>query len=159
MSMLEELVLENRLSKGHWRVLVYLWQRHLAGDAEVNLRSLGSTQSVQIHVDHLAHRGLVCESQNGHWQLTAHGRAAFGLPGGALPVQQQPDPRHPFIQLDREMQRLALAAWWDSGAGRDKAKTIADLWRQGSISTASKELLDLAERWAEKLPDLFKKGA
>lgn len=158
-TLLEELALEGRLGKGHWRVLVYLWRRHLAGDGAVSLRSLGfSTLSERQHADHLAHRGLLVEApEGGKYLLTAQARMAFGLPvDGALPATAVPDPRHAFLKRDHETQRLALAAWWDSGLRRDLAKQVGALWRDGKIGQAGREALDLAERWAAKLPCLFR---
>lgn len=158
-ALLEELALEGRLGKGHWRVLVYLWRRHLAGDGAVSLRSLGfSTMSERQHAEHLAHRGLLVESpEGGKYLLTAQARLAFGLPvDGALPAQASPTAAaHAFLQRDHETQRLALAAWWDSGLRRDLAKQVGALWRAGKIAQAGREALDLAERWAAKLPCLF----
>lgn len=161
-TLLEELALEGRLGKGHWRVLVYLWRRHLAGDGAVSLRSLGlSAISAAQHADHLAHRGLVVEApEGGHYLLTAQARMAFGLPvDGALPATAAPDNRHGFLRRDSETQRLALASWWDSGLRRDLAKQTAALWRQRELHKAGREALDLAERWAARLPSLFPESA
>ncbi|MCW8134711.1 MAG: hypothetical protein KIT75_03460 [Planctomycetota bacterium] len=160
-STLSDLAAEGRLSKGHWQILVWLWQAHLAGDDASHCKPLGmSDTALRHHIQHLAFRGLVHEHHDGgRWLLSPAGREAFGLAGAAQPGKPKPaDNRHPFLQRDRESQRLALGAWYDSGAARGQLKQVFDYWRENRLASLPPAMLDICERWAEKLPDLFAAG-
>jgi hypothetical protein len=159
-TLLEELALEGRLGVAHWRILVYLWQRHLAGDESSTLKALGyARNSLARFTEHLQMRGLVCElPEGGRYAFTPTARIGFSLPvtPGTSPAgTAQPDGRHPFVRRDKETQRLALAAWWDSELRRDLAKVAAQHWRSGTLPSCPKETLDIAERHAIALPKLF----
>lgn len=161
-TLLEELALEGRLGPAYWRILIYLWRRHLAGDDSSTLKALGyARNSLGRYTEHLQMRGLVCElPQGGHYAFTPTARIAFGLPqtaGSAPTAPVQADSRHPFLQRERETQRLALADWWDSELRRNEAKQAATHWRNNTLANCPKHVLDTAERFAAQLPDLFTK--
>ena len=155
MSILLDLAAESRLGKGHWAILVYLWQIHLRGDDCSNLRALGLGDGpLRHHVEHLAFRGLVHEhADGGRWMLSPQGRQAFGLDASTTAANQpgKPDGRHAFLQRDRETQRLALAAWYNSGAARGQLTQVHEHWKDKRLDLLPPHMLEICERWVLKL--------